>query len=338
MRCSLTFLVCAIACSYVMPANGDQYEGHESIPSQNWLELILSEKKVGIVNENRVNVRSDSNLQAKKVGQLNRGTIVQIYAEKGTGKVTAGIWDYWYKIEESNSHWINAFFVDKLPIQFTAKQPPHLFKNPRDVGTLLKIIDDTKDIIIVKAPTITDRSRDKYVFDGKEDYWYYISDRGSILDDTWIHGSEIEPFLGAPFRLLDTTDNALLSLPRVLDRSLSTLLERPRSIENIGQEDERLPPTIRYNYGTFSIDLHEQSENMQFLFRVTITSAVDGPLLKYGINVGVEKNYLVKTLGMPEEVQDQYWIYSYPLPLNNTLYLTMKNNKIAEVVWVAAVP
>jgi len=94
-------------------------------------------------------------LGASRVGQLNRGDIVYIYAERGTNEIQSGMWDYWYYIS-----------------------------------------------------TLSDKIR-------------------SIYDDTWIRGSEIEPFLGFHNRRLSITENPLYSLPLVLKQDISSLFQKP---------------------------------------------------------------------------------------------------------------
>lgn len=341
---SLCLFGIIISVSHI-PLFADQYKNHRNLASNNLLELILAGKQVGIVNDDRVNVRLSSTLKADRIGQVNQGDIVEIYAENGTGRVEKGVWDYWYRIDAVDNRWVNALFVDKLPLQFLAKKPPHVFANPQNPETRVDMIRNTYDLVITRAPYVADRSKDRFLFEGKEDYWYYISDlsdlSSSILDDKWIHGSEIEPFLGSPCRRLEITGDPLLqSLPRVVtEESVTAHFGEPSSIENMGPEYQGFPPTVRYSYGPFFVDtLGWKSGRSPTLFRVAINSRVDRPFLKYGVNVGIHKDYLVECLGTPDQTKDEYWIYKYVEPLDNSLYVEMSGDQVSSIVWVAAVP
>ena len=205
-------------------------------------------------------------LGASRVGQLNRGDIVYIYAERGTNEIQSGMWDYWYYIS-----------------------------------------------------TLSDKSR-------------------SIYDDTWIRGSEIEPFLGFHNRRLSITENPLYSLPLVLKQDISSLFQKPTSVQDVKPEYEGFLPVISYNYPGFNIEVFDKAaDKVQFVYRVTVTSKTDVILLKYGINVGVNKNYVTKCLGVPDRQEDEYWIYYHPDP-KNTLAIKIENDWVSLIQWVAEVP
>lgn len=69
----------------------------------------------GLVFFDRVRVRSLPSLQGEHITYKNTGEIVEIYDAEGSASFENGVWDYWYKISETEDKWINAYYVALTP-------------------------------------------------------------------------------------------------------------------------------------------------------------------------------------------------------------------------------
>ncbi|MCR5614249.1 SH3 domain-containing protein [Treponema sp.] len=84
--------------------------------------LCSDGSKKGIVIEDYVNIRNAPDINAKKIGQVNRGFPIKIYSFSGSGNFKNGVYDYWAKISSDEEVYINAFYVTTLPFAF------HMYK------------------------------------------------------------------------------------------------------------------------------------------------------------------------------------------------------------------
>jgi hypothetical protein len=93
---------------------------------------VFAQEK-GIIFTNNLRIRNSPSINAQIIGNCSDKVIVQVngknetiynnkliyvYDKKGSGRYIKGVWDYWYKISETENYWINGFYVAFFPIYF----------------------------------------------------------------------------------------------------------------------------------------------------------------------------------------------------------------------------
>jgi hypothetical protein len=68
-----------------------------------------------IVLSNNVNIRTDSSINSPIIRQVSFPEIINVYEIKGSGIFRDGILDIWARISDSNSEWINYFYISSFP-------------------------------------------------------------------------------------------------------------------------------------------------------------------------------------------------------------------------------
>lgn len=241
---------------------------------------MIFSQDIGIVNSDKLNVRTMPNIESEIVGQFNAGKIVQIYSSSGAGVWKEGIIDSWFAINKELSQWVNSFYVYSFPMKI-------LERGGKDViGTKY-----------YKYYRISDVRNREGILEFNIGRSAVISNNGDghVRQDYWLAAESILWKDNASPRIYEFTSQ--------LNKHYKELFEGLLVEDKITEEQAN----YKITYKDEGIILIRGISMGDYVSELHITNS--DYILPFGIHVGIDKETIIKILGEEQATKSNVFMY-----------------------------
>ncbi len=273
-----------------------------------WLILIVLTvlQAVSLYSQERwmsigdgLRVRSAPTIDGEIIESLVFGDGIRVFGFNGSGEILNGLWDYWASVNESQTEWVNVYWIARLPIYF--------FVSGQDESGSYAIPAKIEGVA--------------------------VGEDGRYFDAILRVNRRLQFYDSEPQRYLQSDLN--LSRGAARSNTFAALLTDSPDMQAIYTESNRRtsPDGLHAYYESEGVTI---TEALYYNTPLTIRVVINNPnvVLFYGITVGISRENLVEILGPPSEQTENRLTYRVgPTGGHNVFEFEVDDGQVTTIVW-----